>query len=312
MSEITVIVPYFNEAAVIAETLEQLRAQTLAPAAVIMVNSSSTDNSSQVVDAWISQNQSSLPCPYRNLNSSTNTPGGSKAAGVDIATTDLVAFMDCGLKFSAEWLDLQFALLMSDPDARWVSGGLITSGEGITDKCAIAHTYGYRRFRPCMPSSLLRRNIFETVGRFKDLRAGYDAQWIRDANRCGQKRLINESVVVSYFGTSFAPNLLKVLKKSILYARPTLRSGNKKTPSVYILAAIVGLAIAIFLPSLIVAGIVAYFLARLALVMKKSKSNAIFFLRPDRLVMLLLTGVVLDFGKLIGYLRGLIDSLSTK
>ncbi len=296
----------------IAETLEQLRAQTLAPAAVIMVNSSSTDNSSQVVDAWISQNQSSLPCPYRNLNSSTNTPGGSKAAGVDIATTDLVAFMDCGLKFSAEWLDLQFALLMSDPDARWVSGGLITSGEGITDKCAIAHTYGYRRFRPCMPSSLLRRNIFETVGRFKDLRAGYDAQWIRDANRCGQKRLINESVVVSYFGTSFAPNLLKVLKKSILYARPTLRSGNKKTPSVYILAAIVGLAIAIFLPSLIVAGIVAYFLARLALVIKKSKFNSIYFLRPDRLAMLLLTGVVLDFGKLIGYLRGLIDSFSTK
>lgn len=312
MSEITVIVPYFNEASVIVETLDQLRAQTLTPSQVIMVNSSSTDNSSSVVDAWISQNQSSLPCPYLNLNSGTNTPGGSKAAGVDIATTDLVAFMDCGLKFSTDWLASQFAKLMSDPGASWVSGGLITSGEGITDKCAIAHTYGYRRFRPCMPSSLLRRNIFETVGRFKDLRAGYDAQWIRDANSCGQKRLINESVVVSYFGTSFAPDFWGVFKKSILYARPTLRSGNAKTPSVYILAAIVGLAIAIFLPSLIVAGVVAYFLARLALVIKKSKSNSIYFLRPDRLVMLLLTGVVLDLGKLIGYSRGLIDSLSNK
>ena len=296
----------------IVETLDQLRAQTLTPSQVIMVNSSSTDNSLSVVDAWISQNQSSLPCPYLNLNSGTNTPGGSKAAGVDIATTDLVAFMDCGLKFSPEWLAMQFAKLMSDPGASWVSGGLITSGEGITDKCAIAHTYGYRRFRPCMPSSLLRRNIFETVGRFKDLRAGYDAQWIRDANRCGQKRLINESVVVSYLGTSFAPNFLGVFKKSILYAQPTLRSGNAKTPSVYILAAVVGLAIAIFMPSLIFAGIVAYFFARLALVIKKSKSNSIYFLRPDRLVMLLLTGAVLDLGKLIGYSRGLIDSLSTK
>ena len=270
--EITVIVPYFNEAKVIVETLEQLRAQTLAPSEVIMVNSSSTDNSSLVVDAWITQNQSLLACPFRNLNSSTNTPGGSKAAGVDIATTEFVAFMDCGLNFSPDWLALQFAILISDSDASWVSGGLITSGEGITDKCAIAHTYGYRRFRPCMPSSLLRRNIFETVGRFKDLRAGYDAQWIRDANRFEQKRLINDSVVVSYFGTSFAPNLLKVFKKSILYARPTLRSGNAKTPSVYILAAVVGLAIAIFLPSLIVAGVVAYFLARLALVIKNRLS----------------------------------------
>ena len=144
------------------------------------------------------------------------------------------------------------------------------------------------------------------------MRAGYDAQWIRDANRCGQKRLINESVVVSYFGTSFAPNLWQVCKKSIKYARPTLRSGNAKTPSIYILAAAVGLAIAIFMPSLIVVGIVAYFLARLAIVVKKSKSNSIYFLRPDRLVMLLLTGVVLDFGKLIGYLRGLLDSTSNK
>ena len=103
-----------------------------------------------------------------------------------------------------------------------------------------------------------------------------------------------------------------MFKKSILYARPTLRSGNVKTPSAYILAAVVGLAIAIFLPSQIVTGIVAYFLARLALVIKKSKSKSVYFLRPNRLVMLLLTGVVLDFGKLIGYLRGLIDLLSTK
>ncbi|CAB4796665.1 unannotated protein [freshwater metagenome] len=306
------IVPYFNEAEVIVETLERLRAQTLTPSKVIMVNSSSTDSSSLVVDQWITKNQSLLACPFHNLNSRTNTPGGSKAAGVDIATTEFVAFMDCGLNFSPDWLALQFAMLTSDSDASWVSGGLITSGEGITDKCAIAHTYGYRRFRPCMPSSLLRRNIFETVGRFKDLRAGYDAQWIRDANRFGQKRLINESVVVSYFGTSFAPNLWRVFKKSILYARPTSRSGNRKTPSVYISAAAAGLIVAIFAPPLFVVGVAAYFFARLGLAFKKSKSNAVYFLRPDRLVMLLLTGAALDFGKFIGYSRGLIDSFSTK
>jgi hypothetical protein len=163
-----------------------------------------------------------------------------------------------------------------------------------------------------MPSSLLRRNIFETVGRFKDLRAGYDAQWIRDANSFAQKRLINESVVVSYLGTSFAPNLWRVFKKSILYARPTSRSGNAKTPSVYISAAVAGVALAIFAPSLAVAGVVAYFFARLGLAIKKSKSNAVYFFRTDRLAMLLLTGAAMDLGKLIGYLRGLIDSLATK
>ena len=304
--------PYFNEAEVIVQTLEQIQAQTLAPAAVIMVNSSSTDNSLSIVDSWISKNQSSLPCRYINLDSETNTPGGTKAAGVDIATTDLVAFMDCGLKFPDDWLASQLAMLMSDARAVWVSGGLVTSGEGITDQSAIAHTYGFRRFRPCVPSSLLKRNVFEVVGRFKNLRAGYDAQWVRDASRLGQKRLINQNVIVSYIGTSFAPNLWQVFKKSILYARPTSRSGNTKTPFVYISSAVVGVALAIFAPSLAAAGVVAYFFARLGLVIKKSKSNATYFLRPDRLLMLVLTGAVMDLGKLIGYLRGLIDSLATK
>jgi len=312
LNEITVIVPYFNEAEVIVQTLEQIQAQTLAPAAVIMVNSSSTDNSLSIVDSWISKNQSSLPCRYINLDSETNTPGGTKAAGVDIATTDLVAFMDCGLKFPDDWLASQLAMLMSDARAVWVSGGLVTSGEGITDQSAIAHTYGFRRFRPCVPSSLLKRNVFEVVGRFKNLRAGYDAQWVRDASRLGQKRLINQNVIVSYIGTSFAPNLWQVFKKSILYARPTSRSGNTKTPLVYISSAVVGVALAIFAPSLAAAGVVAYFFARLGLVIKKSKSNAAYFLRPDRLLMLVLTGAVMDLGKLIGYLRGLIDSLATK
>ena len=97
-----------------------------------------------------------------------------------------------------------------------------------------------------------------------------------------------------------------------MYARPKSRSGNTKTPSVYISAAAAGLVIVIFSPSLFVVGVVAYFFARLGLAFKKSKSNAVYFLRPDRLVMLLLTGAALDFGKLIGYLRGLIDSLATK
>jgi len=312
LNEITVIVPYYNEAEVIVQTLEQLRAQTLAPATVIMVNSSSTDNSLSIVDSWISKNQSSLPCRYINLDSETNTPGGTKAAGVDIATTDLVAFMDCGLKFPADWLALQLAMLTGDSQAVWVSGGLVTSGEGITDQSAIAHTYGFRRFRPCVPSSLLKRNVFEVVGRFKNLRAGYDAQWVRDAGRLGQKRLINHAVIVSYIGTSFAPNLWQVFKKSIKYARPILRSGNIVTPLTYILAAVVGVGIAVIEPYLLYYAVVGYIVARLLLVVKKSKLNSVYFLRPDRLLMLVITGAAMDLGKLLGFLRGLIDSLTAK
>jgi hypothetical protein len=47
-------------------------------------------------------------------------------------------------------------------------------------------------------------------------------------------------------------------------------------------------------------------------VIRKSKSNSVYFSRPDRLLMLVVTGAAMDLGKLLGFLRGLIDSLTTK
>ncbi len=304
--------PYYNEEETISQTLSQLFAQTLQPAAVIMVNSSSTDASSAIVDTWISEHITSLRPKYLNLNSGTNTPGGSKAAAIAVAKTDLVAFMDCGLIFPEDWLQMQYTKIVDDKHAQWVSGGLITQGQGIVDKCAIAHTYGYNRFRPCMPSSLLRRSIFQTVGQFKDLRAGYDAQWIRDAHQAGLKRLINSDVNFSYMGTSFAPNLWKVFTKSILYARPTINSGNYIAPCVYTAAATAIIPVAIYAPKLLLFGALAYVGSRLALAGAKSRKGSFYFIRPDRLFVLILTGAVMDFGKLTGYLRGFLDKVSTR
>jgi len=277
-----------------------------------MVNSSSTDSSSEIVDTWIATNANTSSIKFKNLHAGTNTPGGSMAAGVDVATSSHIAFMDCGLTFAIDWLAKQKTALDQDPSASWVIGGLITSGEGIVDKSAIAHTYGFNRFRPCMPSALLKKQIFESVGRLKDLRAGFDAQWMRDAIRLNEKRIINRDVVVSYLGTSFAPNLWKVFTKSVLYARPTINSGNYIAPCVYTAAATAIIPLVIYAPKLLLFGALAYIGARLALACAKSRRGCLYFMRPDRLVVLILTGAVMDFGKLTGYLRGFIDKFNTR
>ena len=277
-----------------------------------MVNSSSTDSSSEIVDTWIATNANTSSIKFKNLHAGTNTPGGSMAAGVDVATSSHIAFMDCGLTFAIDWLAKQKTALDQDPSASWVIGGLITSGEGIVDKSAIAHTYGFNRFRPGMPSALLKKQIFESVGRLKDLRAGFDAQWMRDAIRLNEKRIINRDVVVSYLGTSFAPNLWKVFTKSVLYARPTINSGNYIAPCVYTAAATAIIPLAIYAPKLLLFGALAYIGARLALACAKSRRGCLYFMRPNRLVVLIATGAVMDFGKLTGYLRGFIDKVSTR
>ena len=312
MSDITVVVPYYNEEDSISETLGLLQSQTLQPSEIVMVNSSSTDSSSEIVDEWIATKVNNSSIKFKNLHPVTNTPGGSMAAGVDVATSSHIAFMDCGLTFTVDWLAKQKTALDQDPSASWVIGGLITSGEGIVDKSAIAHTYGFNRFRPCMPSALLKKQIFESVGRLKDLRAGFDAQWMRDAIRLNEKRIINRDVVVSYLGTSFAPNLWKVFTKSVLYARPTINSGNYIAPCVYTAAATAIIPLVIYAPKLLLFGALAYIGARLALACAKSRRGCLYFMRPDRLVVLILTGAVMDFGKLTGYLRGFIDKFNTR
>lgn len=206
---ITVVIPYYNEQESLRYLLDQLAAQTLAPREVILVNSSSTDGSSALIDEWISSHVTETV--FRNLNASTTTPGGSKTAGVNVATGELLAFMDCDLTFPTEWLQRQAEVLAST-GADWVSGVCRTRGTTIIDRAAIAHTYGYMNTRPVIPSSLVRRSVFERIGMFKDLRAGYDVEWARASSRAGLRREINHHVVVEYRGVNFAKDLRSVFE----------------------------------------------------------------------------------------------------
>ncbi|MFM8643958.1 MAG: glycosyltransferase family 2 protein [Actinomycetota bacterium] len=299
---ITVVVPYHNEQDNLEYLLGQLVAQTLQPQEVILVNSSSTDASSSLIDEWISRHQKQAV--FKNLNASTKTPGGSKSAGVEVAKGDLLAFMDCGLSFPPDWLERQFNV-MTSRGADWVSGVCLTTGVNLVDKSAIAHTYGYRSARPVIPSSLVRRSVFDRIGLFKDLRAGYDAEWARLANRAGLRRLVNAEVTVRYRGVNFAVNIRGVLLKSLRYARPSVGRSDSVVPYVYVSAALIAVFTALFAPQLITVGLLLYAAARVAIASRKSKGIRFFLRSPLRLLVLVAVGAVMDTGKLLGFAAGL-------
>jgi len=299
---ITVVVPYHNEQDNLEYLLDQLAAQTLQPEEVILVNSGSTDASSTRIDEWISRRQ--RQAVFKNLNAWTKTPGGSKSAGVAASKGDLLAFMDCGLDFPTHWLQSQFDLMTSS-SADWVSGVCLTTGTNLVDKSAIAHTYGYESTRPVIPSSLVRRSVFDRIGLFKDLRAGYDAEWARSSARAGLRREINRGVVVEYRGTNFANDVRGVFLKSLRYARPSVGRDDTFVPYVYVLGGLLALLVAIFTPILIPIGVVFYAFARLAIASRKSLGIRFFFVSPARVLLLLFVGTVMDLGKLCGFTAGL-------
>jgi glycosyltransferase involved in cell wall biosynthesis len=303
-------VPYYNERENLPYLLQQLADQTYPPHELILVNSGGNDGSSKLIDEWIATHRPSIR--FSNLNAGTKTPGGSKSAGVKASQSNLFAFMDCGLSFPLDWLERQVAAL-EQTGADWVSGVCRTEGTSLVDKAAIAHTYGFLSARPVIPGSLVRRRVFDRIGLFKDLRAGYDAEWARDSERAGLQRVINRDVVVEYRGVNFAADIRGVFLKSLRYARPSVWRDDTFVPYVYVVASILGFAILMLslagtLPMwLLVTGLALYFVARLAIASRKSRGASFFLRSPVHFVTLLLVGLVMDLGKTFGFFRGVFD-----
>ncbi len=312
--EITVIVPYHNEKASIEFTLARVGEQTLPAQTAIFVNSSSTDDTFDVVAEWIRNNQHKYATRFVNLFDHTDNPASSKNAGIRHADTEWVAFMDCGQIFSKTWLDQQFRFAQ-DRNLDVVSGVFCPAGENWVDRCAIAQTYGYKRNRPCVPSTLAKKTIFETTGLLLEgRRAHYDAAWVIKLRQLGIARGINEAVTIAYIGFNFASNLAGVYRKSILYARPGVAIKGYWMPYVYVvLPLLFAITIAVSLRTALLVFLL-YFLARtLVIPLLKSRSLGLYKEHPlEALLGLGVVGLVMDLGKTVGTWQGVRDFFSPK
>ncbi len=305
--EITVIVPYHNERDSIEFTLERVGEQSLPAAAAIFVNSTSTDDTFDVVDNWIRKNQHKYATRFVNVFEDTDNPASSKNAGIRRATTAWLAFMDCGQNFEKSWLERQFRFA-EENGVEIVSGTVYLTGENWVDRCAVAQTYGYKRCRPCLPTTLLKKSIFEKTGLLQEgRRAGYDAAWLIKLGRLGIKRGINEGVRINYIGFNFSSNLAGLYKKSVLYAKPSVAIEGYLTPYLYIagpLLFMLTLAISVKAAAFL---LLFYFLARIIFI-PVLKSRGILFYKEHPLEALLglgIVGFIIDLGKSVGTWQGI-------
>jgi glycosyltransferase involved in cell wall biosynthesis len=307
LPEITVIVPYYNERDTIGFTLQRIAEQTLAAKTAIFVNSSSTDDTSAIIDAWIEKNRRETKTAFLNVFEKTDNPASSKNAGVRMATTEWIAFMDCGQNFQRDWLEKQFQYAQKQ-DLDIVSGVVYLTGANWVDRCAIAQTYGYRRNRPCLPTSLIRKAVFERTGLLAEgRRAGYDAAWLLGLKLLGIARGINTDVVIEYIGTNFSSNLPHLFHKSVLYAKPSVALPGYHVPYAYAALSLIFLPILAMAPRLALLLFAAYFLARTFMIpLIKSGSTAFFRENPLAAVFGAgIVGLVIDCGRLIGTWQGI-------
>jgi glycosyltransferase involved in cell wall biosynthesis len=331
MDRISVIISYHNESGTLEKTLDLLAAQTLRPKEVLLINSSSTDNSSQVIQQWADRNAARNSMVVRNIFEGTAVPGSSMNVGIRNASGDLLAFMDCGLIFDSHWLESQMHY-MTTHDSDVVFGLCLFSGKTFLDKFAIAQTYGYKRKRPTVPSSLVKKRVFERTGLFlENKRSGHDVDWIRKLKRENIRQDVNEDVVIKYMEGNYAITLKNIFLKTIRYAESTIalyKYYNHHIYGIFLLLAILYIVkINFFRPwpyneyiplyhmdkywlDIIVLFVILYLALRGYLIpFLKSRNLKIFYEHPIALIILPVVGFIIDIGRLIGYVRGIFKYL---
>jgi len=312
--EITVVVPYYNESHVLEFTLEQIAKQTLPATKAVFVNSSSTDSSSDVVDAWISNNQAKFKTEFVNVFENSSNPGSSKNVGVRHADTKWVAFMDCGQEFELDWLENQYKYV-ADNSLDISFGVVCLTGENWVDRCAVAQTYGYKVPRTCTPGSIVKRKVFDKTGCFiEGRRAGYDLAWRIKVRSVNIKYDINYNAQIAYQGINFASSTWGVFKKSILYSRPSFGLDGYYTPYYHLFGFLLIMLVIISLPLISIYLFVSYFIVRSFLIpIMKSKSVLFYKEHPFEAILGLgLVGLLIDVGKVIGYFMGWVDLIKNK
>jgi len=143
---VSIIIPAYNSATTIVETLESVKAQTFTDYEVIVVDDCSKDNTLKMVEKWLSVNRcrlSSTPTEddpnnkglitnnWRILRLAHNTgPAAARNRGGRVARGEWIAFLDSDDIWLPEKLELQVQLATQYPKVALWCGKAIRFADG--------------------------------------------------------------------------------------------------------------------------------------------------------------------------------------
>ena len=219
MTVVSIIIPVFNSASTIAETVESAVNQTFPDIEIIIVNDGSTDETLTVL--------SQFDDPRIRVFSYEN--GGSSQArnhGIKKATGEFITFIDADDLWSPDKIELQVKTLRHNPDA-----GVAYSWTTFMDEagCVLYHqTPAYdegdiypallvRNFMCSGSNILARRSVIEAVGEF-DTQLSSVVDWeyyLRLAAHCRFALVRKHQIFYRKSSQSISGNLPQVEVNSI-------------------------------------------------------------------------------------------------
>ena len=127
MQRVSVIIPTFNRARFLQESVASVLAQTSPVHEIIIVDDGSTDETADVV--------SSMPSTVRYICQQNSGPSAARNRGAAISTGEYLAFLDSDDLWESDKIEIQLGVLQSCTEVRWcVTNCMIVSLDGTPSK----------------------------------------------------------------------------------------------------------------------------------------------------------------------------------
>jgi glycosyltransferase involved in cell wall biosynthesis len=182
--KLSVIIPNYNRASTVTETIENMLRQSRPPDEVIVVDDGSTDNSREVIREF-----GQKVCLVEQSNQG---PGAARNAGLEVASGEFVQFMDSDDVASLNKLELQLdALTQTGADLAYcpwvrseICGGALRFCGPILQSSALPahkHMLEWALGEWCLvfQNCLFRRRILDQAGRFRtDMMVAEDTEYL--------------------------------------------------------------------------------------------------------------------------------------
>jgi glycosyltransferase involved in cell wall biosynthesis len=189
MTSVTIVIPAYNAARTLGETLASATRQTVPAAEIIVVDDGSTDGTAAIAAACAG---------VRLIRQDNAGPGAAANAGALAAAGDVLAFLDADDLWTENAIASHLALLDSDPAIDGTAGDM----EEFVCPSEPPETRGRfapRRRMACWLGGgmAVRAAAFRAVGPFDaGLRAGHWIDWMDRAKRAGLRFVPHETLVL--------------------------------------------------------------------------------------------------------------------
>jgi glycosyltransferase involved in cell wall biosynthesis len=225
--EVSLIIPVRDEEKSVVSLLESLRCQTRPPEEVIITDGGSKDSTVEIIESYI---RNGFPLKIKLIKTENSYPGRGRNLAIQKARYEWIAMTDAGIQLDNNWLKELILPLEDNADIDVVYGHYEPIIDSFFKEClAIVFVSPFQMINGkkirthFIPSSLIRRKVWQTVGGFPDFRAAEDRIFIEKVSRAGFKISYAPQAKVFW---QIPENFKLAFKRFSLFSLHDLRAGK--------------------------------------------------------------------------------------